>query len=217
MRTSYCFFVLTLLAVSTTAAQTKPADPRWTFTAQGGFHFDRVGRPERFAPDADGYGRYSSPGEAPAIGLRGTYWMNRFLGFDLGATISQNRSWAGSANENSPDFAKQTVFTSATIALRSGSPTRRLQAQFRFGPAGVFHAGSGESVLARQVDVGVTAALSTYMRVSNRLQLGVELQNYTFQSHYESWQLFGGGHVFGEDHRTRYEFVLLPSVRYWFK
>jgi hypothetical protein len=103
------------------------------------------------------------------------------------------------------------------VALRSGSLDRRPQAQLRFGPAAVFHAGSGESILARQVDFGITAALGGYVRVGQRLQLGMELQNYTFQSHYNSWQVPGGPHVFGEDHRTRYELILLPTVRYWFR
>ena len=72
-------------------------------------------------------------------------------------------------------------------------------------------------MLTRPVDFGLTAALGGYARVGQRLQLGLELQNYTFQSHYGDFQIAPNSHVFGEDHRRRYEFVLLPTVRYWLK
>lgn len=187
---------------------------QWSVTAQVGVHSDRLSPPQRVSADA-GSIMMSAPGEAPVVGLRVARVLSRHLSADIGVAVSQNRSWSGGGPVPLPGFAKRTTFTSATVIWRPLDPASGVQLSLGAGPALVIHGGSGESMLSRQVDVGGLGTAGASVRLSSRLRLGVDVQNYRFSSRFGEARFTESG--FPSEHQagthSRSEWVILPSLR----
>jgi hypothetical protein len=160
----------------------------------------------------------SAPGEAAVVGVRVSRMLNTRFSVDAGVAISQNRSWSGAASASSSDFTKRTTFTSAALLWRPMDSSSRLQVGLGIGPAAIHHGGSGESMLARQVDLGALLAAEASVRLGGRVRVGVDVQNYQFASRFAEMEFDDGG--FPADYqpgtRWRSEWVVLPSVRFVF-
>jgi opacity protein-like surface antigen len=102
--------LLTSLAIALAASSSATA--QWSVVLQGGVHEDRLERPERTLTNGANAKLFSSPGEAPVIGLRGSFWARPHFGFDFGIAASQNRSWSGIGPVDSK-LIKRPVFVSA--------------------------------------------------------------------------------------------------------
>jgi hypothetical protein len=188
---------------------------QWSVTAQFGVHADRLHSPQRVLADGGSTYMMSAPGEAPVVGLRLSRALTRHFDLDAGLAVSQNRSFSGGGPVPLPDFAKRTTFASVTVIWRPVSPAPRVQLGLGAGPAVIFHGGSGESVLARQVDIGATIMPSASVRLGERVRFGLDVQNYQFASRFADAQF--QGHTMPPDYtagtRWRSDWVVLPSLR----
>lgn len=177
-----------------------------------GVHFDRLDQPHRVITTPDDQ-VYSTSGEAPTLGLRATYWIRSHLGVEAGFATSQNQSWEGGGLMPIPTMNKRTSFANLAAVWRPFVDTRRVQPRLAFGPAVIMHSGSGESLLARQWDLGVTASAGVHVRISQSMQLGVDLQNYRFSTDFKQYSTSGRTISRGEVVR-RSEWLLLPAIRW---
>jgi hypothetical protein len=190
---------------------------QWTITVQAGVHMDRLGESQRLLVDGS-TAMASAPGEAPVVGVRASYWLGENFGLDAGLAVSQNRSWSGSVATPETYFVKRTVFTSAAVLWRPFGESDRWRLQLGLGPAAISHGGSGESLLARQTDLGAVATVGGELGIGDRLRLGVDVYNYRFSSRFadpESLSLVGSP-AFSSGSRKRSEWLVLPSIRWAF-
>ena len=177
-----------------------------------GVHFDRLDQPHRLITTPDDQ-VYSTRGEAPTVGLRATYWLRSHLGVEAGIATSQNQSWEGAGAAPIPTMNKRTSFASLAAVWRPFDPARRIQPRLGFGPAAIVHSGSGESLLARQWDLGVVASAGAHVRLGRNLQLGLDVQNYRFSTDFKQYSSSGRTISHGEVVR-RSEWLLLPAIRW---
>jgi hypothetical protein len=185
-------------------------------TLQGGIHEASLDRPERRL-DQPAYGILveGAQGEATTFGIRaGTWWSPR-LGMDAGVAWSMNRSWQGGFSERRPDFQNHTIFASATLRARLTGPESALGLVAGVGPAVIRHAGSGTSLLSRNTDVGGIVTLGGSVRISPRLSLTTDAQEYFFSSRFaESYQNWNTGAIRPAGGQGRHEFVILAGVKW---
>ena len=177
-----------------------------------GVHFDRLDQPHRLITTPDDQ-VFSTRGEAPTIGLRTTYWLRSHLGVEAGFATSQNQSWEGGGLMPIPTMNKRTSFASLAAVWRPFDAARRVQPRLAVGPAVILHSGSGESLLARQWDLGVVGSAGVHLRVSKSVQLGFDLQNYRFSTDFKQYSSSGHTISRGEVIR-RSEWLLLPAIRW---
>ena len=177
-----------------------------------GVHFDRLDQPHRLISTPD-HQVYSTRGEAPTLGVRATYWTKSRFGLEAGIATSQNRSWEGGGRVPIPAMTKRTSFASLAAVWRPFDPARRIQPRLGFGPAAIVHSGSGESLLARQWDLGVVASAGAHVRLGRSLQLGLDVQNYRFSTDFKQYSSSGRTISRGEVIR-RSEWLLLPAIRW---
>jgi hypothetical protein len=186
-------------------------------SVQGGVHAARLDRPERavVVPGA-GIALEGGKGEATTFGIRIGGWLSERWGFDGGIAVSNNHSWNGGAPFGLmvEEFETRMVFTSATIRARLTSPLSGLGLNIGAGPAIVFHGGSGTSLLTRNTDIGGVVDIAGSVRVSSRLAVTLNLQQYLFASSFaESYTgQFLGDPVQPAGSRYRHEFVILTGI-----
>jgi hypothetical protein len=186
-------------------------------TMQGGIHAARLDRPERRL-DQPGRGIFmeGARGEATTLGLRAGIWWSAWWGVDAGLAWSRNKSFDGGfSGVEGPDFEVSTIFTSATIRARLTRPDAPVGLTAGIGPAVIFHAGSGTSLLTRNADLGGLASLGGSVRVSHRLSITTDVQQYFFNSQFsESFEDFRNGAVRPAGGQGRHELVVLAGVRW---
>jgi hypothetical protein len=191
------------------------ASAQISVTLEGGIHAASLNRPERLLvqPARQIY-LEGTKGEATTFGLRaGTWWSNR-LGMDAGVAWSMNRSWQGGFGAvPRPHFETHTIFTSATLRARLTHPDAPVGLVAGAGPAVILHAGSGMSLLSRNTDLGGLVSLGGSMRVSRRLSITTDVQQYFFSSRFsESYQDFSTRSIRPAGSQGRHEFVILAGV-----
>lgn len=181
-------------------------------SAQGGVHAARTERPERLLQQPTrGTWMEGAPGEAPAFGFRLGTWLSSRWGIDGGVAWSRNRSWQGSVGGSIPDFQTHTIFSSATVRAQLTAPDSRWGLQVGAGPALIFHAGSGSSLLARSTDVGALVNVGGSLRLDPRLALTLDAHEYLFSSRFaEPYTPLVGAPLPAGSHFRR-EFVLLAG------
>lgn len=194
-----------------------PAVAQVVVSVHGGVHAARLDRPERavLVPGA-GIALQGGKGEATTFGVRVGGWLSNRLGIDAGIAVSNNHSWNGGAPLGLmvEEFETRTVFSSATLRARLTSPNSRLGLSIGAGPAVIFHGGSGTSLLTRNTDVGGLIDVAGGVRVSSRLAITLNLQEYLFASTFAqpySGQ-FQGDQVRPAGSQFRHEFVLLTGL-----
>lgn len=203
-----------LLAATAVLATSDTASAQLEFGLNGGIHFDRTGQAHRVITESPNTEIYSARGEAPAIGVRTTYWFKPRLGIGGGITASENRSWFGGGSEPLPEMAKRTIFASAAAEWRAFAPESRFQLQVGLGPAVVVHTGSGESLLARQTDLGIIASAAPHIRIGRGLRVGLDLQNYRFKTDFRLAFTRDGRPVSSGGVVRRSEWIVLPTIRW---
>jgi len=206
----------TLVALALSVCASAPLTAQWTVTTQIGVHADRLRPPQRIlTEDGSSTVMFSAPGEAPVIGIRVARSIRPQFSIDVGVAVSQNQSWSGGGAVPLPDFVKRTAFSSATLLFRPLDPESSLQVHLSVGPAAIFHGGSGESVLTREIDVGFAGAAGASFAIGDRMTLGLDVQNYVFASEFGEVDFAGAG--FPADYqpgtRWRSEWLVLPSLR----
>lgn len=182
-------------------------------TVNFGVHLDRLDQPHRRIATSDAE-IYSARGEAPTFGVRAAYWFDSRFGLEAGVATSQNQSWEGSAGQPIPVMNKRTTFASFGAAWRPFDVERRLQLRLGLGPSVIVHHGSGESLLARQWDLGVQGSAGVHLRVSESLRLGVDLQNYRFKTDFRQAYAGGGRTISNGEVIPRSEWLVLPAIRW---
>ena len=185
-------------------------------TVLTGVHFDRVDRPDRHLDHPTGGQMVSSSGEAPAIGLRLTHWLRPRVALEGEVALSRNRSWHGSSPFPRPDFHTEKVFTSVRLAIRTSS-TDRVQLDLGAGPAFVFHGGTGESYLDRDVNVGAVLALGARIRFDDRLAVRLSGLGIYYGSRYTQPYQEVDGSVLGAARWSRRTAVVLAGLSYTFR
>ena len=206
----------TFMALMISACVSPPLTAQWTVTTHIGVHADRLRPPQRIlTEDGSSTVMFSAPGEAPVIGVRIARSIRPQFSIDVGAAVSRNQSWSGGGAVPLPDFVKRTGFTSATVLWRPLDPESSLQLTLGLGPAAIFHGGSGESVLTREIDVGGMGTAGVSFGIGNRFRLGLDVHNYRFASEFGEVDFAGAG--FPADYqpgtRWRSEWLVLPSLR----
>jgi hypothetical protein len=189
-------------------------------SVQGGIHAARLDRPERAIIDpSDGTSIEGARGEASTFGLRVGKWLSNRWGVDGGLALSRNRSWQGSVSipvglGRASDFETRTIFSSATLRARITEPASRFGLIVGAGPALIFHGGSGNSLLARNTDLGGLVDLAGSVRLSSRLAFTLNLHQYLFSSRFAEPYVgpFLGDPVQPAGSRFRHEFVILAGV-----
>jgi hypothetical protein len=185
-------------------------------TLHGGVHAARLGRPERvLVQPARFISLQSDRGEATALGIRLGGPVTTRFGWDAGMVWSRNRSASGSFGGGTPpDFDNHTLFASATAQAMLIPPTGRLGLRLGAGPALIFHRGTGESLLNRQIDVGGMVTLSGQYSLDGRLALRLDAQEYLFNSSFREPYAgqFVGDPVQPAGSQSRHEFVILAGV-----
>ena len=182
-------------------------------SVQGGVHAARIDRPERVLQQP-GQRTWieGAAGEATTFGLRFSTWLSTRWGLDGGVAWSRNRSWQGSVGGAPPDFQTHTIFSSATVRARLSAPDSRWGLQVGAGPALIFHAGSGSSLLARNTDVGALVNVGGSLRLDPRLALTLDAHEYLFSSRFaEPYTSPLGGAPLPAGSRLRHEFVVLAG------
>jgi hypothetical protein len=189
-------------------------------SVQGGIHAARLDRPERdLIQPGDGIAIEGAKGEATTFGLRLGKWLSNRWGVDGGFALSRNRSWQGSVSIPvglgiASDFQTQTIFSSATLRARITAPESRFGLIVGAGPALIFHRGSGNSLLARNTDLGGLLDVSGSVRLSSRLAFTLDLQQYLFSSRFAQPYpgQFVGDPIQPAGSQFRHEFVILAGV-----
>ncbi len=217
-RISQLLSLTLLLFPAVAAAQSAASTSKWTLTLQGGIHLDRFDRPERMNQQAMGGSDYiyafTSRGEAPTVGLRVTRWLGGHLGVDGGLALAHNASWSGGLLEGESGPRKLTLFGSVAPVWRVLAPSSTFQLQLGAGPAFVGHMGTGESLLTRSTDLGGMAMADASLRLSRRLRLVVDAQNYRFRSSFDRAVLpFGATQPYPAGSVTRSEWVFQSGLR----
>ncbi len=107
------------------------------------------------------------------------------------------------------------LFSSVAGVWRPLSPGASLQLQLGLGPALIAHAGSGESLMARQVDVGGVATAGARIALSRRLGLGVDVYDYRFTSRFDSFAFDPGNGTYRYPAASvrRSEWLILPGLQ----
>ena len=189
-----------------------PAAAQVSVSVQGGVHAARIDRPERVLQQpARGTWIEGAAGEATAFGLRVGAWFSNRWGLDGGLAWSRNRSWQGSVGGTPPDFQTHTIFSSATVRAQLTAPDSRWGLQVGAGPALIFHAGSGSSLLARSSDVGALVNIGGSVRLDPRLALTLDAHEYLFSSRFAEPYTPLVGAPLPAGSRFRREFVLLAG------
>jgi hypothetical protein len=187
---------------------------------QGGIHSSRLDRPERIYAAGGSFDLQGAEGEASTLGLRGERWLSARIGIDAGVAWSRNRSWQGSTSIfPPPSFITHLVFTSATLRLRLTRPAAPLGLMVGVGPSVIFHGGTGTSQLQRQTDLGGVLMAGVQIRVSPRLGVRLDAQEYLFSSRFaESYRPpLLDNPVQPAGSRFRQELVLLMGLSYRFR
>jgi len=194
------------------SAPLMPAAAQVSVSLQGGVHAARIDRPERaLEQPARGTLMEGAAGEATTFGLRLGTWLSNRWGLDAGMAWSRNSSWQGSAGGTPPGFHTHTIFSSATIRARLTAPDSRFGLQVGAGPALVFHAGSGTSLLARNTDVGALLNIGGSVRLDPRLALTLDAHEYLLSSRFAEPYTPLVGAPLPAGSRFRREFVLLAG------
>lgn len=190
------------------------AEAQVAVTFQGGIHAARLNRPERqLIQPARDIAMEGTRGEATTFGLRVGMWWSERWGLDAGVAWSRNRSWQGGFGSVAPAFETQTVFTSTMVRARLTKATSPFGLVAGAGPAVIFHAGSGASLLARNVDVGGLVNLSGSVRVAPRLAFTTDIQQYLFSSRFaEAYHDLTTGAIRPAGTQARHEFVILAGL-----
>src|SRR5688572_17546328 len=184
----------TLVALTLSVCASAPLTAQWTVTTQIGVHADRLRPPQRIlTEDGSSTVMFSAPGEAPVIGIRVARSIRPQFSIDVGVAVSQNQSWSGGGAVPLPDFVKRTAFSSATLLFRPLDPESSLQVHLSVGPAAIFHGGSGESVLTREIDVGFAGTAGASFAIGDRFRLGLDFHNYLFASEFGEVDFVGAG------------------------
>ena len=197
-----------------------PAAAQVEVSLQGGVHAAELGRPERSVIDAAaGISIEGTNGEATTFGLRLGKWLSDRWGVDGGVALSRNRSWQGSVSiptgpRIASDFQTQTLFSSATLRARITAPNSRWRLVVGAGPAVIFHRGSGNSLLARNTDLGGLVDVGGGVRLSSRLAFTLDAQQYLFSSRFAEPYAgqFVGDPVRPAGSQFRHEVVILAGV-----
>jgi hypothetical protein len=112
------------------------------------------------------------------------------------------------------DFQTQTIFSSATLRARITAPESRFGLIVGAGPALIFHRGSGNSLLARNTDLGGLVDVGGSLRLSSRLGFTLDLQQYLFSSSFAEPYAgqFVGDPIQPAGSQFRHEFVILAGL-----
>lgn len=220
-RPSWYYLVPSLLLL---AVPLIPAAAQVEISVQGGIHAARLDRPERavFNP-GDGIAIEGAKGEASTFGLRLGKWLSNRWGINAGVALSRNRSWQGSVSIPTglgiaSDFQTQTIFSSATLSARITAPNSRFGLIVGAGPALIFHRGSGNSLLARNTDLGGLVDVGGSVRLSSRLAFTLDVQQYLFSSRFAEPYAgqFVGDPIQPAGSKFRHEVVLLAGLSWRF-
>jgi hypothetical protein len=195
----------------------RPAAGQVTVLVQGGVHAARLDRPERVVqvPGA-GIALHGAKGEATTFGIRVANWLSDRWGIDGGMAMSTNHSWNGGApfGLRTEEFETRTVFTSATVRARLTSPKSGIGLIIGAGPALIFHAGSGTSLLTRNTDLGGLVDLAGTVGLTSRLGITLDLQQYLFASSFAEpfTGQFLGVPIRPAGSEFRHELVILTGI-----
>lgn len=188
-------------------------------SVQGGIHAARLDRPERTLIQSGEIAIEGAKGEASTFGLRLGKWLSNRWSVDGGFALSRNRSWRGSVSiptglGTASDFQTQTIFSSATLRARITAPNSRFGLTVGAGPALIFHRGSGNSLLARNTDLGGLVDVGGSVRFSSRLAFTLDVQQYLFSSRFDEPYpgQFLGEPIQPAGSQFRHEFVILAGV-----
>ena len=211
------FQTLLIPGLVLTAFPLTPATAQVVISVHGGVHAARLDRPERavLVPGA-GIALHGAKGEATTFGIRVGGWLSDRWGIDGGLALSTNHSWNGGAPFGLmvEEFETRTLFSSATVRARLTTPQSRLGLSIGAGPALIFHGGSGTSLLTRNADIGGLVDLAGSLRLSSRLALTLNVQQYLFGSNFAEPYAgqFLGDPVQPAGSQFRHEFVLLTGI-----
>jgi hypothetical protein len=186
---------------------------QYDVTFHGGIHAARLERPERSFGTGP-VAMVNASGEAATVGLRLGRWVTRHWGIDAGVEWSRNHSWQGFTTVPPPSFDNQTVFTSVTLRVRPTARAAAISVSGSVGPALVFHRGNGASLLTRQTDIGAVLGAGAEARISSRIGVRLDLQNYLFSSRFAQTYRppFRGSPVEPAGEQFRHEWVVLAGA-----
>ena len=206
--------IASVISVASTAMPF-PAHAQVNLTLHGGLHAARLDRPERsLEQPARSVSLLTAPGEATALGVRAGGKLAGIWLWDGGVVWSRNRSALGSSGPTDPAFETQTIFASTTAQARLTREQAKFEVAAGAGPALIVHAGSGVSLLSRQVDFGGLLTANGILSIDGRLGIRLDVQEYLFRSSFlsEYRPAEVGAPAQPAGSRFRHEFVFLAGL-----